>query len=221
VKFAKVWAFVRQRGAGIGFEILVNLVSPYLIYRFARHDLGDVRALMASSAPPIAWSLIEFARKRRIDAMSALVLGGIGLSLLAFVGGGSVRFLQLRENLVTGLIGLIFVGSAAIGRPLIYELARATLVRRSASEAESFTAMQGNIHFRRMMTVMTLVWGAGMTLSAAVACLLVFAMSISEYLIVGPVVGYATVGVLVLWSVWYSRRQERMGKARRAAAEAS
>jgi hypothetical protein len=27
-----------------------------------------------------------------------------------------VKFLQLRENLVTGLVGMIFVGSAAIGR---------------------------------------------------------------------------------------------------------
>ena len=41
-----------------------------------------------------------------------LELGGIVLSLLAFFGSGSARFLQLREKLVTVMIGLVFAGSA-------------------------------------------------------------------------------------------------------------
>jgi hypothetical protein len=36
---------------------------------FAKRDLGDVHALIASSGPPIAWSLVEFARQRRVDAI--------------------------------------------------------------------------------------------------------------------------------------------------------
>jgi hypothetical protein len=83
-----------------------------------------VRALLASSAPPIAWSLVEFARHRRVDALSVLVAAGIVLSLLAMIGGGGPKFLQLRENLVTGIIGLVFLGSA-----LIYQLARAGMRR--------------------------------------------------------------------------------------------
>ena len=55
-----------------------------------------------------------------------LVVSGIVLSLLAMVGGGGVRFLQLREKLVTGVIGLVFVGSAVVGKPLVYELVRAS-----------------------------------------------------------------------------------------------
>ncbi|HEX3985678.1 MAG TPA: hypothetical protein VHX13_03625 [Acidobacteriaceae bacterium] len=60
---------------------------------------------------------MEFVRRRRLDAMSLRVITGIALSLLAFLGGGSVPFLQLRENIVTCLIGLVFLGSAAIIRP--------------------------------------------------------------------------------------------------------
>ena len=66
---------------------------------------------------------------RRLDALSLLVLAGIVLSLLAFFGGGGPRMLQLREKLVTGVIGLAFLASAAVGRPLIYELARAGMAR--------------------------------------------------------------------------------------------
>src|ERR1700742_2604809 len=99
----------------IAIELLVNIALPYVIYIRAETSIGQVHALLAASVPPILWSAIEFARKRRIDAVSLLVLAGIVLSLLAFLGGGSVRFLQLRENLVTGLIGLAFLISAAIG----------------------------------------------------------------------------------------------------------
>ena len=210
--------FVRQRGAGIAVEGLVNFVGPYVIYTLAKPHLGDVGGLMASSAPPIVWSLVEFARKRRVDALSILVLTGIALSLLAFLGGGGVRFLQLREKLVTVVIGGLFLGSAAIGRPLIYYLARATLMRRNPGELESFDALRDNVFFKRTMLIMTLVWGVGLLTDAAVAMVLVFVLSIRAYLLVSPVIGYSTMGGLSLWTFWFSRRQRRKGEARRAAA---
>src|SRR5665213_4172793 len=199
----KAGLFIRERGVGIAIEVLVNFALPFLIYDFTKRDLGDVRALIASSAPPIAWSLFEFARKRRVDAVSMLVLAGIALSLLAFIGGGGARFLQLREKLVTALIGLVFLGSAAIGKPLIYQLARASMVRRASAELESFEALRDNVHFRRTMTLMTLVWGFGLVGEAAASAALVFQMSIRTYLLVSPALGYGTMGGLGLWTFWY------------------
>jgi hypothetical protein len=218
---ARIRAFVRQQGPNIALEGLVNFLGPYLIYVYAKPHLGDVRALMASSAPPIIWSLVEFARHRRIDAVSMLVLGGIALSLLAFLGGGGARFLQLREKLVTAIIGLIFLGSAAIGRPLIYQLARAGIARRSPGELKDFEDLRGNVFFRRVMMVMTVVWGAGLTVDAAISCVLVFVLSIPRYLLIGPIIGYATMGSLGLWTWWYSRRARRLGEARRLAQAAT
>ena len=112
---------IRKHGGGVLVELIVNVALPYAVYSWLQPRYGDVRALLASSAPPIAWSLGTLAVKRRVDAVSIFVLLGIALSLLAFVGGGSVKFLQLRENLVTGAIGLVFLGSAAIGKPVIYQ----------------------------------------------------------------------------------------------------
>jgi hypothetical protein len=197
----------------IAVEILVNIVLPYLIYVKAEPRLGSVRALLAASVPPILWSGIEFARKRRIDAVSLLVLAGIVLSLLAFFGGGSARFLQLRENLVTGLIGLVFLVSAAVGRPLIYQLARAGKLREDPVEAARFESLRDNPRFRRNMTIMTLVWGFGLLAQTAIACLLVFSLSIPRYLIVSPIVGYSIMGGLALWTFWFVKRIKRRGAA--------
>ncbi|HEX4740201.1 MAG TPA: VC0807 family protein [Caulobacteraceae bacterium] len=215
---AKAVPFIRERGASVATEVLVNFVAPLLIFDLAKPSLGEVNALIASSTPPIAWSLIEFARKRRVDALSILVLTGIALSLLAFLGGGSAKFLQLREKLVTVTIGLVFLGSAAIGKPLIYQLARATIMRRSPSELADFEAMRDNMYFRRVMMIMTLVWGFGLLAEAAVAVALVLTLSIHNYLIASPIVGYGTMGGLSLWTWWYARESRRRGQARAATA---
>ena len=213
----RILTYLRTNGAHVLVEALVNFILPFAIYSYAEAPLGDVRALLASSAPPIAWSLVEFARHRRVDALSVLVVAGIVLSLLAMIGGGGAKFLQLRENLVTGIIGLVFLGSALIGKPLIYQLARASMRRKSEGEAQEFEALQVHAGFRRTMTVMTLVWGLGLLANVAVSVALVFALTIRTYLIVGPIVGYATMGALTLWTFLYGQRARRRGEERRAA----
>src|SRR4051794_20076118 len=213
---ARTIGYLRKNGGHVAVEALVNFILPFVIYSYAEGRLGDVRALLASSVPPILWSLVEFARHRRLDALSVLVVSGIALSLLAMIGGGGVRFLQLREKLVTGIIGLVFVGSALIRKPLIYELARATMRRKSEDEAQEFEALQVHAGFRRTMMVMTLVWGFGLLAEVAASVALMFVLSIREYLLIHHLLGYGTMGALSLWSFLYARRARRRGEALRA-----
>jgi FtsH-binding integral membrane protein len=62
---------------------------------------------------------------------------------------------------------------------------------------------------------MTLAWGFGLVLEAAVSAMLVFRLPVQTYLLVGPIVGYGTMGALTAWTFWYARRTRRMGDARR------
>ena len=210
---------IRTKGPAAAADIGVNFVLPFLIYSYAAPRLGDVQALLASSVPPILWSIAEFIRHRRLDALSILVLAGIVLSLLAFFGGGGPRMLQLREKLVTGVIGIAFLVSAAIGRPLIYELARAGMMRSGSAEAERLRGLRNDRRFRRSMTIMTVVWGFGLILDVAIGAALVFSLTIKEYMIVNPIEGYAVLGVLSLWTFWYSRRSKARNEALRASEE--
>jgi hypothetical protein len=68
------------------------------------------------------------------------------------------------------------------------------------------------------MTVMTLAWGLGLLADVAVSVVLMFVLSIREYLLVNPILGYGTMGGLSLWSFLYGQRARRRGEARRAAA---
>jgi hypothetical protein len=211
---AKAAAFLRANGAKTAVEVAVNFALPFAIYSLARGSLGDVRALMAASAPPLVWSLVEFIRIRKVDAIAILVLTGIALSLLAFAGGGGVKFLQLRENLVTGLVGLIFLGSVLIGRPLIHQLARAGLRRLAPEKAAMFEAQQDNPAFRRAMIVISLGWAFGLLAASAINCVLVFRLSIQQFLLVSGPISYATMGVLTVWTSVTMRRVVRDAQAR-------
>jgi hypothetical protein len=218
-RLAAAWTYLRARSGGFALELLVNAILPFVIYTLADRRLGDVGALIASSMPPIAWSIAQFVRSRTVDALSLLVVTGIALSLVALWGGGGAKFLQLRENLVTGVIGLVFLGSVAIGRPLIYYLARAGMQRRGASgELADFEGMRDSPLFRQTMRLMTLVWGGGLVARTALAAVLVFSVSIPTYLAIQPILGYATMGGLGGWTLFYARRQQALGRARRAAA---
>ncbi len=215
IRAAEVIGVLRRNAGVIAFEALINIIAPLVIYDLVKPHHGEVWGLIASSAPPLVWSLIEFARHRRVDAVSILALAGIALSLLAMWGGGSVRLLQLREKLVTALIGAAFLISALIGRPLIYELARASMARKNSPELAEFESRRDRPGFRRTMMLMTLVWGLGLVGEAALAAVLVFLMPIPAYLVAAPVLGYGTIGALTLWTVWFGRRQ----KARALAAQ--
>src|SRR5579872_3473853 len=97
-RLAQIWGGVKRNAAGYGLEILVNGVLPVVVYQLTDKRLGDVGALIASSVPPILWSVYQFIRARRIDALSLLIIAGIAFSLLALLGGGGAKFLQLRDR---------------------------------------------------------------------------------------------------------------------------
>lgn len=172
-----------------------------MIYSFPNAAWGDVDALLASSAPPLAWSIGEFAVAGRIDAMSFLVLGGIMLSPLAFIGGGRAQALQLHEEFVTLIIGLVFLSPAAVGKPRIWYLARASLARQLKVESTELERHRDNPRMKRFMTRLTLGRGKGLVAEFALGVVLVMTLPIADCLILGPIVGYVTIGLLSLWTV--------------------
>jgi hypothetical protein len=187
---------------------------------------------MISAVVPLAWSLVEFARNRKIDVISVLVLGGIGLSLVAIAFGGSPKLLLFRESLVTGTIGLVLIGSAIIRRPLMRVLVTASARAFSDPNSDVAAVLPGGAFarareelegyadkpwFLRLMSVMTVVVGLLLVTETAVRSALIFSLPTEKVLLLGPVVKYSTVGVLMLLTFGYFvpavRRGEREDEA--------
>jgi uncharacterized membrane protein len=197
---------MKHRIVGLVGEMAVNFVAPWAVFEVLEGRLGDTNALIASAVPPLIWSLVELARSRRVDALSVLVLAGILLTLAATLLGGSPRLLQIRENAVTGLIGVAFLATVFMKRPLIYHLACATFARQSpeaAGRLEAFAATpKGAVFFRHL----TILWGIGLIAQTAVLIWLAFIWPIGRFLLLSPVIGYGLLGLLLLGTLWYRRR---------------
>ncbi|HEX3637133.1 MAG TPA: VC0807 family protein [Paraburkholderia sp.] len=191
---------------GFVLELAVNFLLPWLAYRLALPHLGETGALMASAVPPIVWSLIELLRFRRVDALSVMVVAGIVLSVAAMALGGSPRMLLLRESLVSGAVGVVFLLSLPMRRPLIFYLARATVAREMEGGAERFEALwRERPALVGAMRLMTLVWGVGLTGETALRAWMALTWPIERFLVVSPFIGYGIYGALTLWTLWYRK----------------
>nr|WP_208101747.1 VC0807 family protein [Burkholderia sp. D-99] len=193
--------------AGLILELFVNLVLPWVAYRAAQPYFGETGALYASAVPPIIWSIVEFIRSRRVDAVAAIVLLGIALSIIGMALGGSPRTLLMRESLASGTIGIVFLLSLFRERPLIFYLARATVAREMDGGAAHFEAVwDTQPGLRQMLRRMTFIWGAFMTLEMLLRLWMVVSWPVERVLVVSPIIGYTVFGCLLTWTFWYRRR---------------
>ncbi len=199
--------------AGLAVELTVNLVLPWLTYRLAAAHTTEFAATAWSAAPPTVWSLIELIRHRKIDALSVLVLGGIALSLAALLFGGSPRMLLVRENLFTIPIGLLFLVSLGMEKPLIYHAARAVMARNADARREAFEAGFQRPAILHGMRILSLVWGVGLIAQGLMLGWMAWTWRIETYLILSPVIGYGMLAALGLWSWLYGQTMARNARA--------
>ncbi|WP_168789249.1 VC0807 family protein [Paraburkholderia aromaticivorans] len=189
--------------------LIVNVALPWLAYRLAFPHCGQLGALAASALPLIAWMSWDLLRYRHFDALSALVLVGILLSLLAIsVGlGGNARMREIEEPMVSGMIGASFLVSLALPKPLVFYLARSTMSREDHRNIESFEK-----HWRERpslvayIRLMTLVWGIGLTGENILRSLIVWQWPDDPHsAIASNVLRYGVYAGLTAWTFWCRR----------------
>jgi hypothetical protein len=186
------------------------------VYQLLNARYGDTVALIASALPPLLWSAYELIKTRRLDAISILVVSGILFTVAATAMGGSPRLIQIRDALVTGVIGLMFLGSLALPKPMIFYLARATQARNTAEGASKFETLWLRPGVPGVFRLMTAVWGVGLVLQTALMCWLAWIWPISRYLLLSPFISYGIFGAMMAWSLWYGNRRKTLGEMRDA-----
>jgi intracellular septation protein A len=199
-------------------DFLVNLGGPFLVYQLAEGHMSETGALLLSSAPAILWSIGQLIWSRKLDALSLLVIAGIALSLVATLLGGSPRLLLVRESLVTGIFGLIFLGSLLFPRPLLFHLVKTTVSKQGMSEAD-FAARWSIPGFRFTFYLMTVVWGIGLLIEAISKIVLAFTIPTGPFLAISPIISYGIYFGLLGWSIWYGNQRRKAGERLAAAAQ--
>lgn len=192
--------------------ILLGVVAPFAVYQVAT-TLGasDLAALAWGAVFPLIGIALGFARTRRLDAISAISLASIVVGL----GGGlllhSAEFLLVKDSLVTGTIGLAFLGSLLGERPLIFTIGRS----QAPGRADVFDRRWAEPAFRQALRRMTAVWGVTLLVEATARVVLSLLVSPGVLLLVSPLLAAAVIGPVAIWTM---RRRAHMRPAAAATA---
>jgi hypothetical protein len=195
--------------------LLCGIVAPFVVYELLSGRTSEVTALAVGAAFPAAATLWTLLRTRRPDPIALMTLAGIVLGLVGALLFDSPLFLLLKESVVTGSIGLVFLGSLLAARPLTFVLARSMMATTQA-ERTAFEASWDDDRIRAGHRRTTLQWGAALLLDAGVRTALAFVLAPATLLAVSPFVAAAIIGPVAL--VTFRRR--RRAAARLAATRA-
>lgn len=190
--------------------VLVNVLLPWLAYRLAAPHWGNGGGLIASMLPLVAWMSWDLLRHRHFDALSAIVLVGIVMSVAILPFGGGARAHAFEEPVVSGMIGLSFLVSLLLARPLVYYLGRSTIARESPEAVARFERdWNERPELVASIRLMTLVWGICMTMENIVRYWIVWTWPDEAHPAnVSKLLSYVVYGGVMLWTVWYRRRMK-------------
>jgi uncharacterized membrane protein len=186
-------------------SILINGLVPVVVYNLLLDHLSSFVSLLLATMVPLLDNLYHIVKHRKADAFGLFMLTGFVLSLVAFLLGGSERLILMRESLVTGILGLIFIGSLFYSKPLIYHFAIRFSSNDESEQKGKFANNWEFSYFRFVIRLMTAVWGTALLAEAVIKTILVYELSISAFLAVSQIIFYSVLGVTILWTVIYRR----------------
>src|SRR5215471_13579844 len=151
-------------------SLLVNAVAPLAAYQVLTSlGVSSVAALASSAAFPVVGVGWSFARTRRPDIIGVVSLTFILVGVAASLLSGDPRFVLVKDSLMTGLFGLLCLGSlVVVRRPLMFYFGRQFSSAGDPARAAAFESMWQYPHFRAVIRVMTIVWGVGYLIEALV-----------------------------------------------------
>ena len=196
---------------GLGWDVGLPLVGYYALHLAG---VGDWRALLTATALAgvrIVWVAVR-QRSLNLFATVMLVVFGLGV-LLAFVSGDA-RFLLLKNSIVTGAVGLVFLGSVLWGTPLSLAASQSFQPARRDEIRRTYETEPLARHGHRVSST---VWGLGLLAEALVRVPLIYLLPISVMVALSEVLSIAVTAGLVAWNVWYVRRLGAREAAERAA----
>jgi len=198
--------------------LIYAALVPYLIYRVAtsRYHLSAVNALLLAALSPAVGSLIEFVRKRQLSVLGLFALVGIAAKVVSALLFHDPHLVLISDSLLTGVYGLLLLGSVLIGKPLTVVLVANMYATSPEQRAQMKQRLQASGTHRHVL-VLTAMWGLGLLLLLAISVLLTYTLPIATVVLIRPVIDYGMIAALVMGTVAYSSVVLQIRKRRQSA----
>jgi hypothetical protein len=190
-------------------SLVINFILPLIAYELVRpHVANSAAALAIAGAIPVGYTLAVLAARRRWDPVGVVgaVSFGVGV-LISWASGGNTLALELQDPAVTGLIGLAFLVSVAIGRPL-----HPVILRMLGRGNPRYTDIANRAQRRTSMVTTTII-GLVLLAHAVAVAVLALTQSTSTFVALQHPVGLPIFGLGVGGLYLYHRRLQARQRA--------
>lgn len=193
------------------FGAIIPLAVYYIV---RRHVDNDATALVIAGAFPAAWVLVEFARKRTVDAIGCITLFGFLAGIAtSYALGGNAFVLKVRDSAFTALFGLVCLVSLSWHRPAMFHIGKALSAGDDHDRRKAYDELFELPTARRTFLIITAVWGVGLLLEATARIILAVVLPTGTFLAVSPVLAAICFGGMFVFTVRYSKLARTRGEA--------
>jgi uncharacterized membrane protein len=189
------WRDVARLG---GRALLENTLLPMAVFYVALVTLGHTWAFASALGLCYATLGIRVIRRKPIPAM--LLVGVVLMTARGLIAllTGSIFLYFLQPSLGNFAIGALFLGTVAVGRPLVGRLAR------------EFCGVPDEVvshhRLRSFFRQVSLIWATVFCVNGAVAIWMLVSVPIGQYLVISTSSSTGVILLGIATSVWLFRR---------------
>jgi hypothetical protein len=218
---------IEQEGAhqvgtrsGAARMVLLDIVLPLVVFQIARNSgVAEVWSLVLSGLPPAAGVFVDWQRRRQVEVIGIVVIGGIALSMVLALLSDDPKVILLEGALATAVFALAHLLSIRMRRPLIFYFAQAFQGGRfSDSGIEMEAEYDRYVDARSFWRMAAIVWGTVGLTEAALRVVVIQNVSTSTALAINRIPPFLIFAGLVAWTLWAGARA-REGKPLDAATD--
>ncbi len=188
--------------------VLLDVVCPVVSYQvLTRLGMTSSLALATSAIFPLIAFLTTVLRHRQVEALSIVSLLFIAAGVTVSLTSGDPRFILLSSSLFTGSLGLLFLLSLLLERPLAFYFGRQLITGAVPELMRRWDGLWKYHNFRRANRIVTGVWGGGLLLEGLLRALLALVLPTTIFVLVWSPLSYAMYVGLIVWTVLFGRSE--------------
>lgn len=196
----------------IAMIVIFDIAGPLVIYSLLRSNgMSAVTALVISGVFPAVGVAIGGIRNHRLDVVGALVLAGIVVGSVMGLVTHSARLTLAEGSVPTGVFGVACLASVWARRPLMFSFAL-EFIGPETPQGQEMTRLWQYQGYRRVLRVITVVWGIGFLIEAALRIVIIYNTSTGTALASSKVTPFIFAAILSAWTVAYGRYRKKKGE---------
>ncbi|MFJ2740249.1 VC0807 family protein [Streptomyces sp. NPDC087440] len=199
-----------------GPTLLFSVVLPWVTYGMLTDGGTEpVTALFLIALWPLAEVGIFYGLHRRVDEFGVMILGVLVLGAVSALFFHSEKMVFVKDSAVTGLLGLAFLVTLLLERPVMFYFGRKFATDGSAEGVARWNGFwDAYPGFRSSQRKLTVVWGVAFLVVAGVRIALTYVLDTRTMVGVSGILPFVVLAGLLTYTI----RTGKKGRARMAGA---